>query len=136
MILVMGISTLQEQAIDKCSLLIYDSFVVLRSMHKKILEISKTYHVPCFYDTEEFSINLRVSLKTTFKNVCVIMDDYSIFSEALWFVRNYNFSPLGNLSESYKQHGEPTAADGPEFGQVSPSVQSSSHDWSTTPNAK
>lgn len=131
----MCISTLQEQAIDKCSLLIYDSFVVLRSMHKKIIEISKTYHVPCYYDTEEISINLRVSLRTTFKNVCVIMDDYSIFSEALWFVRNYNSSPLGNLSQSYKPYGEPTVADEPDFGKI-PSVPSSSHDWSTTSNAK
>ena len=80
-----------ESAIDKCCLLIYDSFQILRCIRKKIIEISKLYHVPYFYDTEEVTIRFRSSLLTTYKNLNTVMDDFSILNEALWYVRHYEY---------------------------------------------
>ncbi|KAJ6224049.1 hypothetical protein RDWZM_002594 [Blomia tropicalis] len=88
-------SSFKEMAIDKCALLIYDSFAVLRSMRKKLMEISRTYHVPYFYDTSEGSIRLRSSVLTTYKNICTVIDDFSILNETLWYVRHYNYFSNG-----------------------------------------
>ncbi len=60
-------------------------------MRKKIIEIGKVYHVPVYYDTDGRSISLRSSLMTTYKNLNVVIDDFAILSEALWFVRHYHY---------------------------------------------
>lgn len=68
-------SSFKEMAIDKCALLIY--------------------HVPYFYDTSEGSIRLRSSVLTTYKNICTVIDDFSILNETLWYVRHYNYFSNG-----------------------------------------
>lgn len=61
-------------------------------MRKKIIDIVKVYHVPMYYDTDDGrSISMRSSLLTTYKNLNVVIDDFAILSEALWFVRHYHY---------------------------------------------
>lgn len=80
-----------ESAIDKCSLLIYDSYQILRVIRKKFAEIARVYHIPYFYDTDEASIRFRSSLLTTYKNLNTVMDDFAVLNEALWYIRHYEY---------------------------------------------
>lgn len=67
---------------------------MLRSIRKKIVEIGKVYHVSMYYDTDGASISMRSSLLITYKNLNVVIDDFTILSDALWFFRHYHYFRL------------------------------------------
>lgn len=55
-----------ESAIDKCSLLIYDSFQIIKAIRNKIVNICKSYPIPIYYDNAikmENICNEKIDLK-------------------------------------------------------------------------
>lgn len=107
-------------------------------MRKNILDIALTYHVPYIYDTEENSIRLRSSLQITFKNIGVIMDDYSVLNEALWFVRNYSdFASSQSLPQSRDGNIVPSNETSTDSGTGQTLTNTSSgQNSSSSPNVK
>lgn len=84
-----------ESAVNKTSLLIYDTFQIMRSARKRVIEVARVYHVPYCYETRQFNYRLRSSLLTTYKNLNTVMDDFGTLNDALWYVRHFDSMQMG-----------------------------------------
>lgn len=80
----------KHEVVNKCSLMMYDSIAVLRSMRKQVVQLARVYHVPIYYDLEnDKSVHFRSSLLRTYKNLLTIMNDFFILNEAFWIIRHH-----------------------------------------------
>ncbi|KAI2808042.1 hypothetical protein BLOT_005984 [Blomia tropicalis] len=83
-------SEMVEYVVEKCSLMIYDSFHFLCEVKRLIADVSAIYQVPYYFETGDSTIRLRSSLLSTYKNLNVIIDDMVTLSETLWVLRNFD----------------------------------------------
>lgn len=81
---------LREDVVEKCSLMIYDSFHFLCDVKRIMSEVAAVYQVPYYYEVEQGNIRLRSSMLSTYKNLNTVIDDLQTLNEALWFVRHYD----------------------------------------------
>ncbi|KAH9415554.1 uncharacterized protein LOC113798499 [Dermatophagoides pteronyssinus] len=87
-------------AINQVSLMVYDSMQMLQSIQDKLIEICSLYHIPYYYETNDYYIKLRRSISITYKNLYTIINDFQTLSYALWMVRHYESVMMSSSNEN------------------------------------
>lgn len=67
--------------VEKCSLMIFDSFHFLAIVKHALGGVTNVYHVPYYYQSDGVTFRIRSSLLTTFKNLNMIIDDLQALSK-------------------------------------------------------
>ena len=86
-------------AINQLSLMVYDSIQMLQSIMDKLIEICNLYHIPYYYETNDYYIKFRRSILITYENLCTIIEDFQTLSYSLWMVRHYESVMMCSLND-------------------------------------